>query len=46
MQEYWYDAEADIMYYQCLTFNEYVTTILLSIICFQTIIWIIKKLKQ
>ena len=45
MQHYWYDADADIMYIACLQSNELMLILFLTVISWETIKYILFKLK-
>ena len=45
MQHYWYDADADIMYIACLQSGELMLMLFLTIMCWETIKYILFKLK-
>jgi len=45
MRHYWYDADADIMYIACLQNNELIIMLLCTILCWETIKYLLFKLK-
>jgi len=45
MVEYWYDADTDIMYYSCLTLSEYWQLIVLTLVCWEFIKYLYRRLK-
>jgi hypothetical protein len=45
MKHYWYDADADIMYTACLQTSELWLMLFLTILCWETIKYILFKLK-
>ena len=45
MEEYWYDADADIMYYSCLTLSEYWQLIITTLLVWEFIKYLYRRLK-
>tara|TARA_Y100001938_G_scaffold5306_1_gene6703 strand:- start:20776 stop:20913 length:138 start_codon:yes stop_codon:yes gene_type:complete len=45
MQHYWYDADADIRYTACLQSGELLLMLILTVIAWETIKYILLKLK-
>tara|TARA_B100000029_G_scaffold386023_1_gene381777 strand:- start:2918 stop:3070 length:153 start_codon:yes stop_codon:yes gene_type:complete len=45
MEEYWYDADADIMYYSCLTLSEYWQLIIITLLVWEFIKYLYRRLQ-
>ena len=45
MQEYWYNADTDMIYYSCLTFVEYWQLIIFTLLIWEFIKYLYRRLK-